>query len=121
MRLIAVKVHAQSVVLRNDYPAYAGVEGLTCLVGSQPGSPWGLTWNTGIALTRIDYQHATRSCESYQRAPRRYRPLDPRRDPANPGGVLLAFGCLVAPERRGASGDPDAALIGSKRWRPPTS
>lgn len=86
---------AGSIIKRNDYPDSRVVDGLICLVGKQPGAPWGLTWNGGIALTRNDYQHAELRYKTYEMDPDLYQPLqDPRTDPVNPGGHLPAFGCL---------------------------
>lgn len=79
---------AESVMLRDDYPKMHVVESLACLVGSQPGAPWGLTWNGGLALSRTAYDHSRRTLESYQKNPRRYRPSDPRRDPVHPRAIL---------------------------------
>lgn len=91
----SVDRHARSVIVRNDYPNSRAVDGLICLVGKQPGAPWGLAWNGGIALTFNDYQHVRRRYESYKTNPAAYRPIhDPRADPVNPGGFLPAFGCL---------------------------
>jgi len=85
---------AKSTMLRSDYPNYRVVEGIVCLVGKQPGVPWGLTWNGGIALTFRDYEHARRTYRLFKENPAQYRPTrDPRADPVNPGGFLPAFGC----------------------------
>jgi hypothetical protein len=94
--LVRVDKYARSVMLRNDYPSIASVDGIVCLVASQQGtgSPWGLTWNGGIALTFNDYQHARRSYESYKKNPAAYEPIrDPRRDPVHPSGHLPFAGC----------------------------
>lgn len=86
--------YASTVMLRNDYPDINTTDGLACLVARMPGSPWGLTWNGGIALTFSDYQHARSSYSGYVAAPDTYRPRDARADPVNPLGVLPAAGCL---------------------------
>lgn len=92
----SVDEYARSVILRNDYPNIRTVDGLVCLVASKQGTggPWGLTWNSGIALTFNDYQHVRRTYESYKANPASYKPIrDPRRDPVNPGGFLPFGGC----------------------------
>jgi hypothetical protein len=94
--LESVNEYARSVILINGYPNYRIVDGIVCLVASKQGSgaPWGLTWNGGIALTRMDYNHARRTYESYKADPASYRAIrDPRGDPVNPGGHLPFGGC----------------------------
>ena len=92
---VDVDKYAQSVMKTNDYTNYQVIKGLMCLVWKQPGGPWGLTWNGGIALTFNDYRYAKQRYESYTANPDSYSPMrDPRRDPINPGGFLPAFGCL---------------------------
>jgi hypothetical protein len=58
-----VDEYAQSVILRNDYTNVRVVDGIVCLMASQKGAgaSWGLTWNSGIALTRNDYNHARKT------------------------------------------------------------
>lgn len=91
----SVDRYVQSAVLINDYPNFQIVNGLICLLERTPGTPWGLTWNGGIALTRNDYEHAKRQYNSYKANPDEYKAIsDPRMDPVNPGGHLPAFGCL---------------------------
>ena len=94
--LLSVNKYARSVIIRNDYPNTKIVDGLVCLVASKNGSgaPWGLTWNSGIALTFNDYQHARRTYKLYKTNPASYKPIrDPRRDPINPRGHLPFGGC----------------------------
>ena len=94
--LVSVNKYARSVVIRNDYPNTKIVDGLVCLVASKNGSgaPWGLTWNSGIALTFNDYQHARKTYKLYKTNPTSYEPIrDSRRDPINPGGHLPFAGC----------------------------
>lgn len=85
--------YAASVVVRNDYPSVSVADGVACLVAKAPGSPWGLTWNGGIALSRLDYEHVRSTYAAYQ-AGEAGAPLDPPADPVHPGGFLPAFGCL---------------------------
>ena len=94
--LVSVNKYARSVIIKNDYPNIRVVDGLVCLVASKNGSgaPWGLTWNSGIALTFNDYQHARRTYKLYKTNPASYKPIrDPRRDPINPRGHLPFGGC----------------------------
>lgn len=94
--LESVNEYVRSAILINDYPSIRIVDGIVCLVASKQGTgaPWGLTWNGGIALTRIDYNHTRRTYESYKTNPASYKPVqDPRRDPINPGGKLPFGGC----------------------------
>ncbi len=83
-----------SFMLISEYPEFRIVDSLVCLVGTQPGAPWGLTWNGGIALTMNDYNHTRRRYEQYQESPGRVRRLDPSADPVFPGHFLMFFGCM---------------------------
>jgi hypothetical protein len=92
----SVNEYARSVVVRNDYPNAKVVDGLVCLVASEygSGSPWGLTWNSGVALTYNDYEHARRTYELYRTNAASYKTIwDPIKDPTNPGGHLPFGGC----------------------------
>lgn len=92
----SVNGYAQSVMLRDDYPDVNVVDGIVCLVASEngTGAPWGLSWNGGIALTFMDYQHVRRTYESYKADPDSYKPVrDARSDPVNPAGHLMFGGC----------------------------
>lgn len=94
--LLHLNEYARSVMLRNDYADIKVVDGIVCLVASKQGTgaPWGLTWNGGIALTFNDYQHASRSYETYRKDPSAYKAItDPRRDPVHPSGHLSVAGC----------------------------
>ncbi|OOZ42476.1 hypothetical protein [Solemya elarraichensis gill symbiont] len=83
-----------ATVLRNDYPKSKVVDGLICLVGKQPAAPCGLTWNGGIALTRMDYNHVRKTYQTYKADPDKYKPIrNPKADPVNPKGHLPYFGC----------------------------
>lgn len=68
--------YANAVLVRIDYPQYRVLDGLICLVASEKGSgsPWGLTWNGGIALTYGDYQHTREAYENYMNNPSAYQP-----------------------------------------------
>lgn len=94
--VVSVDKYARSVVIRNDYPNINTVDGIVCLVASKRGSgaPWGLTWNSGIALTFMDYQHTRKTYKQYKANPASYRSIqDPRRDPVHPRGHLPFGGC----------------------------
>jgi hypothetical protein len=67
--------HVRSHIRRNDYPDVDIVDGVTRLLERYDGSPFGLTWNGGIAVTQNDYTHSAREYRVF---------LDPRRDPVHP-------------------------------------
>lgn len=95
--LDAVVDYANNVILRDDYPDIETIEGLVCLVASPQGTgaPWGLTWNSGIALTFLDYQHARKTYKAYISNPSAYEPVrDSRGDPVHPLGHLPFGGCI---------------------------
>lgn len=85
--------YARSKIVRNDYPQFNVVTGVTCLVRNSPGSSWAIVWNAGIALTASDYTTASALYQDYQRNPSGYRP-DRRGGRLNPGGFLPLYGCL---------------------------
>jgi hypothetical protein len=45
-------------ILKDEYPDSQVTEGIIELIKRFPGSPIGLTWNGGVAITYKDYQHA---------------------------------------------------------------
>lgn len=53
----------ESRVARDDYPGQRVAEGVVALVKKYPGTPFGVTWNGGIAFTRNDYQAAKKAFE----------------------------------------------------------
>jgi len=74
-------------IVRNDYPQSRTVEGVVALLRKYPGTPIGLTWNGGIAITYNDYQYAKRTYEQYKADPTAYernRIDAPRPDPIRP-------------------------------------
>jgi len=92
-----VRNFTNSTIIKHEYMKYGVVDGIVCLVGNAPGTPWGLIWNGGIALTSNDYRHAKDIYQLYQRDPSKYEQdanRDPRADPINPGGHLPVFGCI---------------------------
>jgi hypothetical protein len=70
-------------ILRNDYPGDRTAEGMAALIRKYPGTPFGVTWNGGIAFTRNDYQAAKSAFESYN-APEGFTKPAPERDPVAP-------------------------------------
>jgi hypothetical protein len=83
--------YIKSQIVKDEYPESGKVAGIVELLRKFPGTPIGLTWNGGIAITRIDYEHAKRTYEQYKTDPVSYernRNRDPRADPVNPKGHL---------------------------------
>ncbi len=88
---------SHSTIIKHHYMQYGVVDGIVCLVGRSPGSPWGLTWNGGIALTWNDYRHSKENYQSNAENPEKYdleAERDPRTAPINPAGHLPFFGCM---------------------------
>lgn len=78
-------------IVKNEYPGSRAEEGVVALIRKYPGTPIGLAWNGGIAITYNDYQHARRTYEQYKEDPALYektRNRDPRADPVNPAAHL---------------------------------
>lgn len=76
-----------SRIVSNDYPRSRALEGMTELLRRYPETPFGLTWNGGVAVTFSDYQHAEDAYQEFLADPDAYsnsRPEDPRADPVNP-------------------------------------
>ena len=72
-------------IRKNDYPECDVSRGVTELLRRYPGSPFGVTWNGGIAFTFNDYRHAKKLYASWQADPSsKTRPTDPRDDPIHP-------------------------------------
>jgi hypothetical protein len=87
---------AHATIVKHEYLQYGVIDGIACLIGKSPETPWGLTWNGGIALTQNDYRQAETSYQLYQEDPKKHNQRgipDPRGDPINPAGHLPAFGC----------------------------
>lgn len=83
--------YVKSQIVKDEYPESRTIAGVVELVRKFPGTPIGLTWNGGIAITYNDYQHAKRIYEQYKADPASYersRNRDPRADPVNPKGHL---------------------------------
>jgi len=78
-------------IVKNDYEDSQVVKGIVELVQMYPMTPFGLTWNGGIALMFSDYEHAKRIYQQYQADPDEYeetRNRDPKGDPINPQNHL---------------------------------
>jgi tetratricopeptide (TPR) repeat protein len=83
--------YVKAQIVKDEYPESRTTAGVVELVGKFPGTPIGLAWNGGIAITYMDYQHAKRIYERYKADPASYernRNRDPRADPINPKGHL---------------------------------
>jgi hypothetical protein len=61
----APEKHIKSNIRRNDYPDIDLVAGMTKLLERYDGTPFGVTWNGGIAVTNKDYQLASRAFAVY--------------------------------------------------------
>jgi hypothetical protein len=75
----------------DEYANSRAIDGIVELVRKFPGTPFGITWNGGIAFTRNDYQYAKRQFSVYSKSPEEYkqsRSSAPNSDPVNPKGHL---------------------------------
>ena len=75
----------------DDYPNSRAVDGIVELVKKYPGTPFGITWNGGIAFTRNDYTFAKRQYAAYNKNPEEYRQAqkpDSATDPVYPPNHL---------------------------------
>lgn len=84
--------YVASKIIKDEYPGAGAVDGIPQLLKKYPKTPFGITWNGGIALTYNDFQYAKRTykgfstnLEEYERS----RIRDPRRDPVHPAGHLV--------------------------------
>lgn len=78
-------------VVLNEYPNSRTVDGIVELVKKYPGTPFGITWNGGIAFTRTDYTFAKRQFSVYSKDQddyRRTRKTDFAADPVYPPNHL---------------------------------
>jgi len=86
--------YLDSRILVDDYPGSKVAEGVLELLRRYARTPFGLTWNGGIAVTFNDYQHAKRGYEAHLSDPRESadtRVDDPSRDPNNPQAHFRAL------------------------------
>lgn len=70
-------------VIRNDYATDRTAEGISELIKKYPGTPFGVTWNGGIAFTRNDYQAAKNTFEAFN-SPTGFSKPVPEKDPVAP-------------------------------------
>ena len=74
-------------IVIDEYAGSRAQEGIVELVRKYPETPFGITWNGGIAYTRMDYQFAKRQFENYSKNPeehRRTRTANQKADPVHP-------------------------------------
>lgn len=83
-----VKAH----IKKNDYEGIQVVRGMVELIEKYCATPFGLTWNGGVAITYNDYQHAKMIHQQYLANPEEYertRNRDPSLDPVNPNNHFI--------------------------------
>jgi hypothetical protein len=74
-------------LLKNEYPDIQVAQGLIELLATNPGMPFGLTWNGGLAYTFSDYHYAQKTYRRYRENPEGYeriRVKDQQGDPVHP-------------------------------------
>jgi hypothetical protein len=71
-------------ILRDEHAGQRAVEGIVELLRKYGNTPFGITWNGGIAITRADYQFAKNRYELFNKDPDEYRRTMPRSDPTDP-------------------------------------
>ena len=74
-------------VIKDEYPNSQAVDGIVELIRRFPGTPVGLTWNGGVAITRNDYMYAEDTFYRFDKDPENYKKAsieDKRADPVNP-------------------------------------
>jgi len=79
----------KSAVVRDDYPGSGTVSGIVEFTRKYVGTPIGLTFNGGIAFTRMDYTYTKKIFAAFKEGPDSYaaqRKTDPKFDPINPAG-----------------------------------
>lgn len=82
-------------IVNNEYPEVDLSKGLLELMQTNPGTPFGVTWNGGIAYMYSDYQYVKKSYQRYLDDPAEYertRPHDQQSDPVHP---MNHFGPLL--------------------------
>jgi hypothetical protein len=81
--------HILSKIKRNDYAEVDIGRGMTLLIERYNGTPFGLTWNGGLAITGNDYLYSSRSYKAFTNDPGSFsREADRRRDPVHPDNHL---------------------------------
>ena len=84
-----LKRHVKDRMLKDEYQDYQTVDGLIALLQRYPGTPFGLTWNGGLAITYGDHRYAERTYQRYLKdATFVARPTDRRVDPVHPGNHI---------------------------------
>lgn len=81
-------------VVKDEYPGSRTVLGVVTLVKDQPGRPFALTWNGGLAASFQDFQHAVSTFQAFNNDPVAYetsRPTDVAADPLFPDRQLQAL------------------------------
>ena len=81
-------------VRRNDYPDVDLAATVPQVLSRYEGTPIGITWNGGMAVTGNDYRHAAKTFTAYSIDPRSdaARAInDRRRDPVHPANHLDAL------------------------------
>jgi hypothetical protein len=77
--------HVKANIKKDEYADVKTAEGLVAFLEKFEGTPIGLTWNGGLALTYNDYMFAQRTYQRYAANPAFVaRPPDRRADPVHP-------------------------------------
>lgn len=74
-------------VIKDEYPNSQALDGIVELISRFPGTPVGLTWNGGVAITRNDYKFAEDTFYRFDSDPENYKKAsneNKRADPINP-------------------------------------
>ena len=86
----------KSQIIKDEYLESRAVEGIEELLFRYQALPFGLTWNGGIAFTRMDYNHAINTYQKYKANSNEsniFKTQDPREDPVNPQNHLGPLLC----------------------------
>jgi hypothetical protein len=86
----------KSQIIKDEYLESRAVEGIEELLFRYQALPFGLTWNGGIAFTRMDYNHAINTYQKYKANSNEsniFKTQDPRADPVNPQNHLGPLLC----------------------------
>jgi len=72
-------------IARNEYPEVRLADDVVALLAKYPATPFGVTWNGGLAVTRNDYAFAQQAYARYLKDPAQpARAADRRADPVHP-------------------------------------
>lgn len=80
--------HIRPYIRRTDYADIDVVGGLVRLLERYDGTPFGLTWNGGLAVTENDYRHSAGTYATFLSDPASFRVLERRGDPVHPANHL---------------------------------